>query len=189
MKRHRLPGSGLAREAFALASPRPLQPCFIALLALATAAVVAPASAADQVKINEGGAVVDLHPPRGMAANNPLVKAILAAHPDQFVVICVAGCNGKTRIVQLLPKPVSGRTAENVPSAARMDRGVYGPPRPGETLRTTNLDEDDDVVCMAGCIGRPGKVLQHVNDLSSPPAKVAPKARTEKQTEPFDMQP
>jgi hypothetical protein len=188
MKRHWL-GSGLAGEAFTLVSPRPLRQGFIAFLALATAAAVAPAYAADEVTVDEGGAVTDLHPPRGMAANNPLVKAILAAHPDQFVVICVAGCNGKTRIMQLLPKPVSGRAAENVPSAARMDRGVYGPPPPGETLRTTDLDGDNDVVCMAGCIGRPGKVLQRINDLSSPPVKVAPKVRTEKQTEPLDVPP
>jgi hypothetical protein len=187
INRYWLTGSRLAREAFALASPRPLRHGFIALVALASAAALAPASAAGPMKVDEGGSdVLDLHPARGMAATNPLVREILAAHPDQFAVICVAGCNGKTRIVQLLPKPVTGRAAENVPSAARMDRGVYGPPRPGKAQHTTDVDEADDVVCMAGCIGRPGKVLQRITDLPLP-ARMPPKAHRQKQ--PLDVLP
>jgi hypothetical protein len=172
-----------------LASPRPLQQGFIALVALASAAALAPASAAGQMEVDAGGGdVLDLHSARGMAATNPLVREILAAHPDQFVVICVAGCNGKTRIVQLLPKPVIGRAAENVPSAASMNNGVYGPPLPSKAQRATDLDEADDVVCMAGCIGRPGKVLQRITDLPSP-ARVTPKAHGHKQSKPLDVLP
>jgi hypothetical protein len=189
INRYWLSGSRLARAAFALALPRPLQQGFIALVALASAAALAPATAAGQMKVDEGGGdVLDLHPARGMAATNPLVREILAAHPDQFVVICVAGCNGKTRIVQVLPEPITGRAAENVPSAASMNNGVYGPPRPGKAQHSTDLDEADDVVCLAGCIGRPGKVLQRITDLPSP-ARLAPKAHRHKQSQPLDVLP
>jgi hypothetical protein len=82
--------------------------------------------------INAGG---------GMPRSNPRVKSILAAHSDQFVVLCVGGCGGgKTRIVQLLPKPVKARTAEFRPSAA-------GPEGSGRrAIGRFAADESDDVV-------------------------------------------
>ena len=54
----------------------------------------------------------------GMRRSNPRVKPFIEAHPDQLVVLCVAGCSGKPRIVQLLARPISTRTAEYQPSAA-----------------------------------------------------------------------
>ncbi len=64
--------------------------------------------------------IMDVHSAKvkGMPATNPRVKPILAAHPDQLVVICVAGCDGKPKAVQILPRPIAGRAAEYVPSAA-----------------------------------------------------------------------
>jgi len=126
----------------------------------------------------------------GMRASNPRVKPFLAAHPDQFVVLCVAGCSGpKSKIVELLPRPVKGRTAEFLPSAAGPEDKANGKSRfaPGES---------DDVVCVAGCTGKPGQVLQR--DLDLPPPVVAkppqekssdaaPPAKPEKGPEPLDI--
>ncbi len=123
----------------------------------------------------------------GMPASNPRVKPFLAAHPDQYVVLCVAGCSGKPKIVQLLPRPVKGRAAEYRPSAA-------GPAIPA--------DESNDVVCLAGCAGRPGQVVQRMLDLpppvvakpqkktsdAAPPAKPEP-AKPWKGNEPLDINP
>ncbi len=130
----------------------------------------------------------------GMPRSNPRVKSILAAHSDQFVVLCVGGCGGgKTRIVQLLPKPVKARTAEFRPSAA-------GPEGSGRrAIGRFAADESDDVVCVAGCVGRPGQVVQRNLDLpppfvakpktsdATPPAPPAP--APEKAPEPLDIHP
>jgi len=110
----------------------------------------------------------------GMASSNPRVKSILAAHPNQNVVVCVAGCGSKPHAVQVLPTMVNGRTGTFVPSAARIGNAVYGPPKPGASARMTASVRDNDVVCIAGCIGRPGKIVQRVPDLP-PPAKAARK--------------
>ena len=128
----------------------------------------------------------------GMPGSNPRVKPFLAAHPDQFVVLCVAGCSGKPKIVQLLPRPAKGRTAEYLPSAGGPDdklKGAYG---------RVAADESDDVVCLAGCSGRPGKVVQRMLDLpppviAKPPqektSEAAPAAKPEKRPEPLDINP
>jgi hypothetical protein len=108
----------------------------------------------------------------GMPSSNPRVKSTLAAHPDQFVVLCVAGCAGApTRIVQMLPKPVRARTAEFLPSAA-------GPEdKAKRAMGRFAADEGDDVVCIAGCAGKPGQVVQRNLDL--PPRVIAkPKDET-----------
>jgi hypothetical protein len=132
----------------------------------------------------------------GMPGSNPRVQSILAAHPDQFVVLCVAGCGGKeSKIVQILPKPMRARTAEFVPSAAGPEDKAKG--RKGYFA----ADEGDDVVCVAGCAGKPGQVVQRNLDLP-PPVLVKPKtsdARTpppappapapEKSPEPLDIHP
>jgi len=113
----------------------------------------------------------------GMPSSNPRVKSILAAHPDQFVVICVAGCSGKPRPVQFLPRPLKGRTAEFVPSAASPEREGNG----AGSRRTMAPGDSNDVVCVAGCSGRPGEVVQRIPDL--PPRAIAPKAPKEKASE------
>jgi hypothetical protein len=98
----------------------------------------------------------------GMARSNPRVKPLLEAHPDQFVVLCVAGCNGpKSKIVQLLPRPVNARTAEFQPSAA-------GPESKDKGKGGAGASEGDDVVCIAGCPGKRGQVLQRDLDLPPP---------------------
>jgi hypothetical protein len=132
----------------------------------------APARAADAVAVDAGGTIVDdENPGSGMPRSNPRVKPILAAHPDANVVVCVAGCGGKSRAVQILPRMVSGRTGTFVPSAARMGDSVYGPPRPGASGRVRAAAREDDVVCIAGCAGKPGQVVQRLPDL---PARTKP---------------
>jgi hypothetical protein len=128
----------------------------------------------------------------GMRGSNPRVKPFLAAHPDQFVVLCVAGCNGKPKIVQLLPRPLKARTAEYLPSAA-------GPEDKGKGSRDHFVgDEGDDVVCLAGCSGKPGQVVQRNLDLpplvvAKPPQEktsdAAPPETPDKRSEPLDIHP
>jgi len=114
----------------------------------------------------------------GMPRSNPRVQQLLSAHPDQFVVLCVAGCNGPTsKIVQLLPRPVNARTAEFQPSAA-------GPE--GKRNGSSAMSESEDVVCVAGCPGKRGQVLQRDLDLP-PPA--APKPPQEASDEPPPAEP
>jgi hypothetical protein len=129
----------------------------------------------------------------GMPSANPRAKPFLAEHPDQFVVLCVAGCSGKPKIVQLLPRPVKGRTAEYLPSSAGPDDKVKG-----EKSSRVATDESDDVVCMAGCSGKPGQVVQRMLDLpppviAKPPQEktsdVAPPAKSDKRPEPLDVNP
>ncbi len=79
----------------------------------------------------------------GMPASNGRVKPILVRHRNQFVVVCVAGCRGGTKAVQVLPKPVRQRTAQVVPAA-----------------------KGNDVICLAGCEKRPGEVVQRFQGLS-----------------------
>jgi hypothetical protein len=103
----------------------------------------------------------------GMSASNSRVRSLLAAHPSQFAVICVAGCDGNPKIVQLLPRPVTARTGELVPSAGTMDKPPKGT-QPGKSSLTQTSDPNA-VVCIAGCVGRPGEIVQRVVDL--PPGK------------------
>jgi hypothetical protein len=126
---------------------------------------------ADGVATNSGPGADDAGE-GGMPASNPRVRSILAEHPSQFVVICVAGCDGKPKIVQILPRPVTGRTAEYLPSAGTTDKPVYGPAAPGKQAGRAATD-GNAVICMAGCGGRPGQIVQRVVDLP-PPGKVAP---------------
>jgi hypothetical protein len=134
------------------------------------------ARAADEVVMDDGGDVIAARSSgHDMPASNPRVKSILAAHPDQYVVVCVAGCDGKPKAVQILPRPVMGRQGAFVPAKGKMERKVYGPPAPGQSAAAAAAKRDD-VVCVAGCLGRPGQVLQHVSDLPAP-VKVKPGTR------------
>ncbi len=129
------------------------------------------ALAADTVEVDEGG-TVEKQADRGsgMRTASPRVRAILEAHPNQLVVVCVAGCGGKPKPVQILSKATTGRVGGYVPTAANMDGKVYGPPVPAAVERARTRD---DVVCLAGCIGKRGQVLQHVSGLPPPPRKAA----------------
>jgi hypothetical protein len=59
-----------------------------------------------------------------------------------------------------------------VPSAAKTGKPVYGPQRPGASP-ASRASTENDVVCVAGCAGKPGQVLQRISGLPPPP-KAAP---------------
>ena len=185
MKRQSLHGSCLARPAYPSAHFH--QTIFWASLALAAAAIfaVAPAARAKDVKVDAGGDALDLHVGRGMPATNPRVQSILAAHPNDFVTICVAGCDGKSKVVQILPRPLAGRTGEYVQSSAK---DSYGPPQPGKPPRQMS-DQNNDVICLAGCMGKPGQILQRVKDLPPPAKTPAKSASAGKSNKPAPVQP
>jgi hypothetical protein len=134
----------------------------------------APLAAADEVAVDDGGELserIDSGP--GMPSSNARVARILAAHPNQHVVICVAGCDGKPKAVQILPRATTGRVGAYVPSAGKSGGQVYGPPLPGQKLGAA-ASKQDDVLCLAGCLGKPGQVLQHVSGLPAPRKKSKP---------------
>ena len=85
----------------------------------------------------------------GMPASNARVKPILVKHRNQFVVVCVAGCKGQAKPVQILPKPVRKRTAHFVPAA------FFG----------GTAAESNDVICLAGCDKKAGQVVQRMQGL------------------------
>jgi len=95
-----------------------------------------------------------------MSASNPRVRGLIDANPQDFTTICVAGCSGKPRIVQMLPKPHESRAGSMRTTA-------------GGTDRSGGLD--DTVTCLAGCGGRPGVIVQRLPDLPPPKTAHAPK--------------
>jgi hypothetical protein len=133
--------------------------------------MASPAGAATKkVTLDAGGSAAQIEDAAGIPSSNPRVKPILEAHPNDFVVICVAGCDGKPKAVQILPRPIPGRTGEYVPTSAAtpapLGKSVYGPPQP----RTVRMSEEtNDVICLAGCMGKPGSILQRINDLPPQP--------------------
>lgn len=149
------------QSAVALSSHRLSIGASLTLCAAAALFAVASLPARGE-ELVEGGNIVNVDEAgqRGMPATNPRVSGLLAAHPSQFAVICVAGCDGKPKIVQLLPRPVTSRVGEFRPSAAAPGSDFA----PGERRRPVGAAALDvnAVVCVAGCAGRPGQVLQRV---------------------------
>jgi len=158
------------------ACARVMPPLALSACVLAGAVAVlypTPAPAEDD-KLIEGGKVYnsDALPEPGMPASNPRVRSILAAHPDELVTVCVAGCN-KPTIVQMLPKPRERRIAGMRTTAAGGEA----------SLPSYDRIDRDAVMCVAGCAGRAGQVVQRLPNL--PPVKVAPQ-KTAKDNEPLD---
>ncbi len=129
----------------------------VSLCLLASAILVlAPTPAPAEGELIEAGDVVDIGDAggaSGMPATNPRVKSLLAAHPDEFVTICVAGCAGKPSIVQMLPKPIPSRRGEMRTTAGTMD-GPNGA-RPVYPVGFGAADANA-VTCVAGCGGHAG---------------------------------
>jgi hypothetical protein len=149
----------------------------VSLCLLASAILVlAPTPAPAEGELIEAGDVVDIGDAggaSGMPATNPRVKSLLAAHPAEFVTICVAGCAGKPSIVQMLPKPIPSRRGEMRTTAGTMD-GLNGahPVYPvGFGVADANA-----VTCVAGCGGPPGQIIQNLPGLPAPSKASARKA-------------
>lgn len=148
----------------------------VAIAAVALALVVLPGNAdAESVELVEDGVAsrISERPELGMPASNPRVRGFVQSHPQEFVTVCVAGCNGEPKIVQMLPKPYEARAG-----AMRTTAGGSG---------SGNWDGPDDVVaCLAGCgSGRPGEIVQRLPDL--PPEQRAP-ARRKKAGESWEQE-
>jgi hypothetical protein len=136
-----------------------------------------PAHAEGEVKVDAGGTAVESEDAGGgMPSSNPRVRSILAAHPDRYVVACVAGCDGKPQAVQILPRSTTARVGGYRPSMAKMGREIYGPPSPSKLTRQAAA-EADDVICVAGCNRRPGQIVQRLPGL---PPLAKPKANKQK---------
>jgi hypothetical protein len=151
--------------------------CLMASTFLVFAPAPSPAEAEEMIEsevVDEGSGG------RGMPASNPRVKSMLAAHPGEFVTICVAGCAGKPSIVQMLPKPVESRASEMRTTAGSLD----GPRRRSAALPTTA--SSDATTCVAGCGGPAGQVLQRMPGLP-PPAKLVPRGEADASNEPLDV--
>jgi len=80
----------------------------------------------------------------GIPDSHKSVAPILAAHPDRDLILCLAGCGSGTSIVEIRRRPliVAASTGELVPTSA-------GGAKP----------QTGDIVCIAGCVGRPGEVV------------------------------
>lgn len=115
--------------------------------------------------------LVDLASHRG---NDSRVGAILAAHPDRDVLLCLAGCgDGGPKVVSIrsrVSESAAGTSALGVDqtsdrplvmqlSSAEIPARQKPAPEQG---RQTIQDQPEvgDVICLAGCIGKPGEVVQ-----------------------------
>jgi hypothetical protein len=85
----------------------------------------------------------------GMPASNFRVKPILVRNRGQMVVVCVAGCEGAAKPVQVLPRPARKRSTGLIPAAFS-----------GGTAAESN-----DVICVAGCDKKAGQVVQRMQEL------------------------
>lgn len=85
----------------------------------------------------------------GMPASNARVRPILVKNRNQLVVVCVAGCKGQAKPVQVLPRPARKRSTGLIPAAFS-----------GGTAAQSN-----DVICMAGCDKKAGQVVQRMQGL------------------------
>jgi hypothetical protein len=174
----------LASGSWGLAVRRLVPSIAFACLTVGSVLVFAPALLpAEAEELIEDGDVDDIGAvgEKGMPATNPRVKSLLAAHPREFVTICVAGCRGKPSIVQILPMPATARTGEMRTTAGSMVRSR----RPANAAGFDAADPNA-ITCVAGCGGRPGQVLQRLPDLPAqrPPA---PRKEAEAGNEPLDI--
>ncbi len=143
------------------------------LVVAALLVLVPPADPAEADEIVAGGSATRAADTfEGMPATNPRVKSLLAAHPGDFVTICVAGC-GKPTIVQMLPKPLESRVGAMRTTAAG------GPAQPAYEKA-----DRDAVLCVAGC-GAHNKVVQRLPGLPAAP-KAVPKPKDPLRNEPLD---
>lgn len=85
----------------------------------------------------------------GMPASNVRVKPILVKNRSQMVVVCVAGCKGKAKPVQVLSRPARKRSTGLIPAAFSGGKAA----------------ESNDVICVAGCGTKAGRVVQRMQEL------------------------
>jgi hypothetical protein len=103
---------------------------------------------------------------------------------------CVAGCDGSQAGDPAAP---GGGPHRTVCADCNQGGESLWTSKPGAPLGKTAA-EANDVVCVAGCINRPGQVLQRMSGLPPPPKVVPearnealPKAPTDKKNEPLEV--
>lgn len=81
----------------------------------------------------------------GIADRDPRIAPILAAHPDRDLILCLAGCGKGISVVDVRrhAQPLSAVVAEMVPTSSSLRQAPSAA----------------DVVCIAGCVGKPGEVV------------------------------
>ena len=94
----------------------------------------------------------------GIPDTHASVRMILAAHPDQDLVLCLAGCGDLPSIVHIRanaplagPKQNAGAPAGSVQAAPTTRGPAIDQVRP----------ESGDVICVAGCSGPAGGTVLH----------------------------
>jgi hypothetical protein len=175
----------LASGSLGLAVRRLVPSAAFACLLVGSVLVVAPALLpAEAEELIEDGNVDDIGAvgEKGMPATNPRVKSLLAAHPRDFVTICVAGCSGKASIVQILPMPATARKGAMRTTAGSMD----GSRKPANAAGFDAAGHNA-ITCVAGCGGRPGQVLQRLPDLPVAHRPPTPRNEAEAGNEPLDI--
>lgn len=106
----------------------------------------------------------------GGVERNPLVRALLVQHPDKDLILCIAGCGGGVKIVQILDRRPFLNQASIGPDARR---AVNAPGRKTDTAgfppaRSEQVGSPEvagaahptaDIVCLAGCNVSPGEIV------------------------------
>lgn len=89
------------------------------------------------------------------------VGVILAAHPDRDVLICLAGCGGGgPKLVAVRNRPAVV-VAAAVPAQRELKPASTTMVAPGSaTISEQAQPAVGDVICIAGCAGAPGEVVQ-----------------------------
>ncbi len=133
----------------------------------------------------EGGDVDEssrLRRQKGMPASNPRVKSSSPRTRGEFVTICVAGCDGKPSIVQMLPMPIESAHRRDAHDGWKHGRAAQGRRMPaGFTAADSNT-----ITCVAGCGGAPGQVLQRMPG-SAAAGQPVPRGDADAGNEPLDI--
>lgn len=101
-----------------------------------------------------------------VADNHKLVAPLLAMHPGSNVVICMAGCSDRPAVVQVIPRKLAEvqTRSEMVPTS--------GPVTPGDEPADAT-PPTGDIICLAGCLDKPGQVVHRNVRLSWVSKKMA----------------
>ncbi len=89
------------------------------------------------------------------------VGVILAAHPDRDVLICLAGCGGGgPKLVAVRNRPAAV-VAAAIPAQRELKPASATMVAPGGAAISEHAQPPvGDVICIAGCVGAPGEVVQ-----------------------------
>lgn len=89
------------------------------------------------------------------------VGVIIAAHPDRDVLICLAGCGGGgPKLVAVRNRPAA-IVAAAIPAQRELKPVSATMVAPGGAAISEHAQPPvGDVICIAGCIGAPGEVVQ-----------------------------